>query len=81
MRRLALLLAIGVASCASPEVVSHTPRGIEIDCMGGLTCSSSPQALANTAQEHCRQYGQNAQQDGLTESASGRRWVRYKCVP
>jgi hypothetical protein len=71
MRGLVLLLGICVASCASPKVVSYTPGGIEIDCMGGLRCSSSPQDLANLAQDHCRKYGQNAQQERAFRECDG----------
>jgi hypothetical protein len=52
-------------------VVSYTPGGIEIDCMGGLRCSSSPQDLANLAQDHCRKYGQNAQQERAFRECDG----------
>jgi hypothetical protein len=82
MRRGIVVLVAGflLPSCASPHIEAQTPAGIEIDCFGGLTCSQSPQALADLAQAHCRKYGLNAQQDRLNTSASGRRWVTYKCV-
>ena len=58
-----LMLAVAgfLSSCASPQIVSETPSGIEISCATGLTCSSSPQELADLAQEHCQKFGQNAQ--------------------
>lgn len=80
-RIFAVSLALVLAGCASPQVVSQTPAGIEINCGRGVTCSSSPQEVADMAQRHCRQYGQNAQQGDMSSSPSGRQWASYRCVP
>ncbi len=78
-----LMLAVAgfLSSCAYPQIVSETPSGIEISCATGLTCRSSPQELADLAQEHCQKFGQNAQKDHLTLSETGKLWATYKCVP
>jgi hypothetical protein len=81
IKGLALVLVLSAASCMSPKVVSQTPGSIEIDCKSGISCAASAQELADMAQEHCNKFGQNAQQDRMLESATGNRWVRYKCVP
>jgi hypothetical protein len=76
-----LAMASCLASCAYPEIVSETPGGIEISCATGFTCRSSRLDLLDLAQEHCRKYGQKAQQDQLTSNATGKQWATYKCVP
>ena len=70
-----------LASCAYPEIVSQTPGSLEIECAAGLTCRSSRQEIEQMAQDHCRKYGQNARQDSISSSATGRQWAAYKCVP
>ena len=76
-----LAMAAFLASCAYPEIVSETPEGIELSCAAGLTCRSSRMDLLDLAKEHCRKYGQKAQQDQLTSNATGKQWATYKCVP
>ena len=76
-----LAMAAFLASCAYPEIVSETPEGIELSCAAGLTCRSSRMDLLDLAKEHCRKYGQKAQQDQLSSSATGKQWATYKCVP
>jgi hypothetical protein len=74
-------LAGCLAGCTTGvEVISQTPVSIELRCRT-LTGGCSPQELADKAQEHCRQRGQNAAEGAVSQTDSGSRWVTYRCVP
>lgn len=77
-RRATLGAVLLLAGCAKPEIVAQTPGSVEIAC-AGFTCTD-PQAVADLAEKHCRQYGLDAQSNHLRMSESGNRWETFSCV-
>lgn len=78
-----LIALAALVGCASSPitVVSQTPASIEIVCTSMWYGCPSPQAVADAAQQHCKQFGQNAAEQQLMTSQSGDRRVTYRCVP
>jgi hypothetical protein len=77
----ALLFAAALGGCATaqPRITAATPAGVELSCIGLITCQS-PQAVADAAQAHCQRYGLDAQQRAVVRAPSGNEVAAYNCV-
>jgi hypothetical protein len=75
------VLAVALSNCAGarPRIVSQTPASVEIDCIGVVSCESR-QAVADLAQQHCRQFGLDAQESKIADAPSGNLRAIYNCV-
>ena len=78
---LSFVPALALLSCAGaqPRIISQTPASVEIECIGVVSCESR-QAVADLAQQHCRQFGLDAQESKVADAPSGNLRAIYNCV-
>lgn len=78
MRLLTLLLCVGLAGCASPQVVSSTPRAVIVRMpIAGSTKFASGDALA-LGERECAKNGRHARMTAQPDGGT-REWV-FDCI-